>query len=100
MLVNKKPSMILLLDMGQIGLNQGLMHLTGLLIETTGYEEIGDRAILDREGWTHPETDGEKKILPVFINLLPTTLEFVNYVLSVFEQIASYGYQEWKSLRY
>lgn len=61
MLVNKKPSMILLLDMGQIGLNQGLMHLTGLLIETTGYEEIGDRAILDREGWTHPETDGEKK---------------------------------------
>lgn len=61
MLVNKKPSMILLLDMGQIGLNQGLMHLTGLLIETTGYEEIGDRVILDREGWTHPETDGDKK---------------------------------------
>lgn len=85
MLVNKKFLMILFFDMGQIGFNQGFMYLIGFFIEMIGYEEIGDRVILDREGWIYFEIDGEKKILLVFINFLFIILEFVNYVLFVFE---------------
>lgn len=61
MLVNKKFLMILFFDMGQIGFNQGFMYLIGFFIEMIGYEEIGDRVILDREGWIYFEIDGEKK---------------------------------------